>query len=204
MIQREQVIVTGRNGMRGRIVAEHVGQRPANDRVTIQLDRGGRLIVHPHHLRRQADGTYRLNDVEPPQPSEPPEAQRIELAEERLHVGKRQVEGKVRVHVSVQEREETVDLPLQQDIVRVERVPINREVDSAPAVREEAGTLIVPVMEEVLKVEKRLMLREEVRLIREKTEVHRPQHVTLRREEAHVEREETPGQTPAPRPDFHR
>ncbi|MFA9479699.1 YsnF/AvaK domain-containing protein [Phycisphaerales bacterium AB-hyl4] len=200
MTQHDPIIVVGRGNMRGRIVAEHVGQRPADDRVMVRLDRGGQLSVHPHELRRQADGTYRLGMADEPsstlagEPHGERDQQRIELAEERLHVGKRRVEGKVRVHVSVEEREETVDVPLRQDVVRVERVPINREVESPPSVREEEGVLIVPVVEEVVEVNKKLMLREEVRLIREQTQSHQPQEVTLRREQAHVHREDDRGE----------
>jgi stress response protein YsnF len=44
----------------------------------------------------------------------------------------------------------------------------------------------VPVLEEVLVVEKRLMLREEVRITRCRTVRHHVEHVTLRTEEARV------------------
>ena len=53
--------------------------------------------------------------------------------------------------------------------------------------RQEGDTLIVPVLEEVLVVEKRLLLKEEVRITRTRTEVHSPQAVTLRSEEAVIE-----------------
>ena len=53
--------------------------------------------------------------------------------------------------------------------------------------RSEEDTLIIPVLEEVLVVEKRLLLKEEVRITK-REETHTPQRVTLRREEAAVER----------------
>jgi stress response protein YsnF len=43
-------------------------------------------------------------------------------------------------------------------------------------------------MKEVLVVEKQLMLMEEVHVRKTRTETHRPQSVTLRKEEVHVER----------------
>ena len=80
-----------------------------------------------------------------------------------------------------------MDEPLLRESVQVERVPINRLVAEAPASRQEGDTLVVPILEEVLVVEKRLMLMEEVRITRTRTEVHEPQTVTLRSEEAVIE-----------------
>jgi len=57
-----------------------------------------------------------------------------------------------------------------------------------PPVRHEGNTMIIPLLEEVLVVEKRLMLREELRVTRTQTEFHAPQQVTLRREEITVDR----------------
>ena len=95
--------------------------------------------------------------------------------------------GGVRLTKRVTEREETVDEPLLRADVQVERVPINRVVTEAPQARQEGDTLVVPILEEVLVVEKRLMLKEEVRITRTQTEVHQPQAVTLRMEEAVIE-----------------
>jgi stress response protein YsnF len=44
------------------------------------------------------------------------------------------------------------------------------------------------VLEEVLVVEKRLLLKEEVRITKRRIETHMPQRVILRREEVAVER----------------
>ena len=120
----------------------------------------------------------------------------VPLMEETLRVTKREVvTGGVRLVKRVTEREETVDEPLLRADVQVERVPINRVVTEAPAPRQEGDTLVVPILEEVLVVEKRLMLKEEVRITRTQTEVRRPQEVTLRTEEAVIE-EIAPEATP--------
>jgi uncharacterized protein (TIGR02271 family) len=71
--------------------------------------------------------------------------------------------------------------------VVIERVPINRVVEAPIAARSEEDTLIIPLLEEVLVVEKRLLLKEEVRITKRQVETHMPQRVTLRREEATVE-----------------
>jgi uncharacterized protein (TIGR02271 family) len=71
--------------------------------------------------------------------------------------------------------------------VVIERVPINRVVEAPIVARSEEDTLIIPLLEEVLVVEKRLLLKEELRITKKRIETHLPQRVTLRREEAIVE-----------------
>lgn len=114
----------------------------------------------------------------------------IPIVEETLRVSKRLVDtGRgVRVTKSVRETTEVVDEPLLRETVTVERVPVNRVITAAPSIRQEGDTIIVPVIEEVLVVEKRLFLREEVHITRQGQRVHEPKEVTLRHEEALVER----------------
>ncbi len=114
----------------------------------------------------------------------------IPLIEERLSVSKRQVEsGRVRVHVAVDERQETIAQQLSHDDVQIERVPKNMRLTEMPHVRLEGSTTIVPVVEEVVVVEKALVLVEEIHIRRctASDQVEIP--VTLRRERATVERE---------------
>jgi stress response protein YsnF len=54
--------------------------------------------------------------------------------------------------------------------------------------------MIVPILEEVLVVEKRLMVKEEIHITKQRVEKHAPQRVTLRREEAVIERMQNPPQ----------
>ena len=96
--------------------------------------------------------------------------------------------GRVRVTKRVEQHEETIDEPLLRERVEVERVPIGREIDGPVEVRQEGDVTILPVYEEVLVVEKRLMLKEELHIRKERQQTHEPQHVTLRREEIEVER----------------
>jgi len=77
---------------------------------------------------------------------------------------------------------------LWQERVTVERVQVNQPVDHAPTVRRDGDTLIIPILEEVVVVEKRLMLNEELRVTMQRVSRRQPQSVTLRREEAVVER----------------
>ena len=112
----------------------------------------------------------------------------IPVLEETARIERRQVEaGLVRVHKTVSEREDVVEALLMQEDLHVERIPINRVVAQAPSVREEGDVLIVPVMEEVLVVEKRLMLKEELRIRRTRGERSVRESVRLRTESVAVE-----------------
>jgi uncharacterized protein (TIGR02271 family) len=114
----------------------------------------------------------------------------IPLVEERLSVTKRQVEcGRVRVHVSVEERQETLTEQLLRDDLQIERVPRNVRLTEVPNVRMEGDTTIVPVVEEVLVVEKALMLVEEIHISRRSTSETAEIPVSIRSERARVERE---------------
>ena len=63
--------------------------------------------------------------------------QTIELAEEELRIGKREVErGRVVVRTRVEERDETAEAALRQEDVTVERIPVGRPVEAAPQVRD--------------------------------------------------------------------
>ena len=123
----------------------------------------------------------------------PEEVAAIPLVEERLSVAKRQVEtGRVRVRISVEEREERVPVALAHDEVEIERVPKNVAVAEFPAVRLEGNTTIVPVVEEVVVVEKRLVLVEEIHVRRKSTTRNEEIPVMLRSEQASIEREAAP------------
>lgn len=117
----------------------------------------------------------------------------LPVAREELKVGKRTVDtGTVRISTRAHEREELVDVPLRRDEVDIERVPIGKTVDAWVPVRTEGDVTVIPVLEETVVVEKRLLLREEVRVRLKTREEHRPQHVRVRSEDVMVER--TPGE----------
>lgn len=114
----------------------------------------------------------------------------IPLVEERVSIEKRQVEsGRVRVRISVAEREERVPVELAHDDVEVERVPKNVTVAELPGVRLEGNTTIIPVVEEVVIVEKRLVLVEEIHVRRKTATTTHEVPVTLRSEQVEIERD---------------
>ncbi len=117
----------------------------------------------------------------------------LPLVEEALRVGKRRVEtGRVRVSVSTDVEERVVRETLRSERAELERVPIGRELaegEPAPTLRQEPdGTVVVPVLEEVLVVERRLVLREEIRMRLVAVEEAVEQPVAVRRQRASVER----------------
>lgn len=114
----------------------------------------------------------------------------IPRVEERLQIDKVEtLKGSVRVRVVPTQREQTVSLSLAETQADVRRVAIGRIVEGPPPVREEGDVVIVPVLEEVLVVEKRLLLKEEIHIVRsEKTRVEE-RRVSLRSEHVEISRE---------------
>jgi uncharacterized protein (TIGR02271 family) len=111
------------------------------------------------------------------------------VAEEVSVETARVARGAVRVRKHVETNEQTVSTPLVHEEVVVERVPIDRRVDDAPPEpHEENGVLVIPVLEEIAVVEKRLVLREEIRVSRRRTTTTDSRVVALRHEVADVER----------------
>lgn len=113
----------------------------------------------------------------------------IPLATEQVTVNTRAVEtGKVTVRTLVDERVEHARADLLREAVEVVRVPVGREVDAVPPVREEGDLVVISVVEEVLVTEKRLVLREEIHLRRTRQVETVDQPFTLRSMRAVVER----------------
>jgi uncharacterized protein (TIGR02271 family) len=113
----------------------------------------------------------------------------IPLAEEVVRVSKQRVEtGRVRVSLTTQTAEEVIRETFRSRRAEIERVPLGHEVTEAPQTRQEGEVLVVPVVEEVLVVEKRLVLKEEIRLRFIDTETAVEQPVQRRVQHAAVER----------------
>ena len=116
----------------------------------------------------------------------------VQLAEETVDVTTREV---ITDRVRVSTRTEILDHVVRQELegVRAEvvRVPVDRMLEpgeAPPVPRAEGDVTIIPIFEEVLTVEKRLLLKEELHITQYATveEVELP--VTLRRQQAVVER----------------
>ena len=113
----------------------------------------------------------------------------IPLLAEEVAVAKQVVEtARVQVARVTHEREQLIDELLARETVEIDRTRIGRQVDSMPPVREEGDTVVIPIVEEVLVIERRLFLKEEVRIRRVRTTERHQESVTLRHQEAVIAR----------------
>ncbi|HWD98536.1 MAG TPA: YsnF/AvaK domain-containing protein [Bryobacteraceae bacterium] len=118
----------------------------------------------------------------------------IPVIEEELVTGAREVKtGTVRVSKEVEQVRKIVSAPAVRDVVQVNRIPVNRIVDSIPQMREEGDLLVIPVVEEELVIQKRLVLKEEIHIRRRRTRERVSKEVTLDSERAVVERLDAEG-----------
>jgi uncharacterized protein (TIGR02271 family) len=113
----------------------------------------------------------------------------IPVAREEAEVSRQRVEtGVVKVRKIVHERVETIDEPILHDEVDIEHVAVNRVVQAPEPPREEGDVLIIPVYEEVVTVQRQWVLKEEVRVRRREVQTRHREHITVREEQAIVER----------------
>jgi uncharacterized protein (TIGR02271 family) len=118
-----------------------------------------------------------------------PENETLRLWEEEVSFDRERVEtGRVRVRVVTREHDETFETPLVRETIEVEHVTVGREIDAMPEPRQEGDVTILPVVEEVMVVQRKLVLKEELHLKRVRTTEQHRETVTLRRQEAEVER----------------
>jgi uncharacterized protein (TIGR02271 family) len=119
-------------------------------------------------------------------PSEPDEIV-VPLHEEGVSVAKQRIAtGRWRISTVTRQDEVQVDEPLAQETIEVERTAVNKPVERMPSVREEGDTLIVPVVEEILVLERRLILKEEVRIRRIRKTGRHVERVKIRKQEAMI------------------
>jgi len=118
----------------------------------------------------------------------------IPVVEEEVVAGARPVKtGAVRVDKHVETRIRKIETPLLHEEVEIRRVPVNRVVNEVPPVRKKGDVIIVPVVEEELVVTKRLILKEEVHLLKRRTKDRYIKEVPLDRERAEVHRLDAEG-----------
>jgi len=216
----EHAVVLDVEGNRGTVAAQSL---QAGGQLLIHFDQNRRVQVPAEMLHRREDGTYYLplslrelsngtvtldydaldRDAEGSMSEGSAEGNIVSVIPvvvEEAQVGKRTIEtGRVRITKRVHTAEEVVDVPLVRQRVEVERVPVERVLAEPASPFYDGETLVIPVMEEVFVVEKRLLLREEVRVTTMREESHHQETVALRREEVTVARQETqPGAEDGP------
>lgn len=77
-------------------------------------------------------------------------------------------------------------MSLDHEEVEIERVPVNRIVEAPTPWRRDGDITIVPVFEEILVVEKKLLLKEEVRIRRRNVSHQETRQVPVRREKVEI------------------
>lgn len=114
----------------------------------------------------------------------------LPLVEERLEVGKRQINlGEVRLHKTVEQFEETTPVHLTHDDIEVQRVPVKPGEQKSMETHNEGEWLVIPVLREVAVVKKEVVVIEEIRI--RKRQITEEQEVTeqLRREHIEIEKD---------------
>jgi stress response protein YsnF len=125
-----------------------------------------------------------------------PEDLHIPLHEKEVSLSRREIKkANVQVALVTGTREQLIDEELTHVRVEIERVPIDRTVEVAPPTRQEGDITIIPVVEEIVVVERRLVLKEEVRVRRVSTKEQHQETLVLRQQEAVVTREEPDSQS---------
>lgn len=120
-------------------------------------------------------------------PDEPDDI--IPVIQEQLGVSvERRLAGRVRVSVRTQTDESLVPVDLTQVDVAVERVPVNRAIDTAPEVVTRGDVTIIPVVEERLVLTRQLYLREEIHIRRVERRETAEVPVETRKQVATIER----------------
>lgn len=94
----------------------------------------------------------------------------------------------VRVRIESHEEKQLVPVTDIVEEISIERIPVKRFVDERTGPREEGNVVIIPVFETVPVVEQRLLLKEEIHIVRIRREIQREEEVLLRKETPRIER----------------
>jgi stress response protein YsnF len=172
-----------------------------DERSIVRLEDGREFEVNSSEVQVRPDGTFLLNSSPPRAPETAPNggathreaASSREQAAAREHMAAReQIAAReqmaAREQTSAREQEYhragpdgtvDVDVPVYSEEAGVERVPVNRLVETEPQTRQEGDVTIIPIIEEVLVVEKRLLLKEEIHIRRTRNQVRQPRRVVV-------------------------
>lgn len=177
------LVIVGENGEAYKLLQRY--QDNGIDTLVLGREDGAQVTLPRSELIQKDQGRWLLSDA-----VRDARGLVIPVVEETLEVSRERVEtGRVRISKSVESREEVVDEPLAREKIRVEHVPINQVVSGeTPKIREEGDVTVIPILEERIVTRTELVLVEEVRVHRERSEYRDPQRITLRKEVVAVER----------------
>ncbi len=191
-IRRTHTVVDAQ-GVRARIRDFSVDDAHATT-VIVELPNGATVSLPTELLHPHSDGGYaisaawsQLAQATTPE-ADAGESLELPMVAEEVRVTVRDVpRERLRVRRRVITEDHVVEMPVWREHITVDRVPRDEVVDRMPEPRQEGDVLVVPCVEEEVVVQKRLRVREElrIRVIREQR-IHR-QTVPVRRHELEVE-----------------
>lgn len=115
----------------------------------------------------------------------------LPLHEEQASITKQPiVTGRVRISRVTHEHGQLLNEALVREQIEINRTPIGQLIEAMPPIRQEGDVIVIPIVEEILVVERRLVLKEEVRVRRVRTSKNYGERVMLRRQEAVVSRDQ--------------
>lgn len=119
------------------------------------------------------------------------ETMTIPVIQEFVNASKKVIEtGKIHIKKEVVTEESTVNIPLNTESYKIERVPVkDRIFDDPPQVRQEGDEMIIPVIREVVEIKTRYEVTEEIHLIKNKSVTDHSEKVSLKKEKVTVERQ---------------
>lgn len=116
---------------------------------------------------------------------------------ERARIEKRVVERNVvRIRTATQESEQILSQTVRHEEVDIRRVPVNREIEAVPDVRDDGEVIVIPIVEERAVLVKRLILVEELHVRRKVVQQDVEVPVRLHSTEVFVESERSPDGEP--------
>lgn len=113
----------------------------------------------------------------------------IPIVEETARVEKRVVDrGTVRVSTDIDTVNERVETALREQTATLDRVRVDRVVETAPEPRLEGDVIVVPIIEERVVVTRQLVVIEEVRVKLDEVVRTDVQEIPLRKERVTIDR----------------
>ncbi|RPI81725.1 MAG: DUF2382 domain-containing protein [Chloroflexi bacterium] len=195
MTPAKSAVVFGTDGRIGTVEEDVAAQQERRNHVMLRMDNGQTVWVPKDLLKRQPDGSYlipiRRNQIEIQRRSLQPDRKEdvlvVPIIQEELDIRRKMTESGVRVTKKVVEEDRHIDEPGFVEHVDVERITKNIVIEKPISPYHEGETLVIPVFEEQIFIEKRLVLKEEVRVTRRREEIKNEQEVVLRREEVSID-----------------
>ena len=182
------------NGQRAELLATSRFLDDSAERI-VRFSDGREIRVPAELISVDKDGIFYLRSAggseAPPEASLSSEKEKtvIPVVEEEIEIHKQELQtGRILIHKKVDTREIPVEEVLRTSDVEIERVPMDRVVTEPVESRYEGDTLVIPILEEVLVIEKRLVLREEIRVTRRVQEHTERKTVPVRSEHVEIER----------------